>query len=117
VNGYLCQCLAGYSGPNCEVNVDECASGPCLNAGLCIDGVNNYTCRCDNRYRMSLTFAATVLRIRIRDPGRVKIKIRIPDHISDSLETIFVLKYLNSLIRIRDLGIFLILVNIPDPQQ
>ncbi len=50
VNGYLCQCLAGYSGLNCEVNVDECASGPCLNAGLCVDGVNNYTCRCDNRY-------------------------------------------------------------------
>jgi hypothetical protein len=27
-----------------------------------------------------------------------------PDHISDSLETIFGLKYLNSLMRIRDLG-------------
>ncbi len=53
--------------------------------------------------------------------------MNIPDHISESLETIFGLKYLNSLIRIRDPEIFLSLdpgwkkfgsgINIPDPQH
>ncbi len=42
------------------------------------------------------------------DPGRVKTGsgsgMNNPDHISESLETIFRLKYLNSLMRIRDLG-------------
>jgi hypothetical protein len=45
----------------------------------------------------------------MRDPGWVKIRIRIRDehpesyHVSESLEIIFLgLKYLNSLIRIRD---------------
>jgi EGF-like domain len=42
--------VPGYSGPTCEVNVDECAGSPCLNGGTCVDGVNNYTCQCDTRY-------------------------------------------------------------------
>ena len=37
---------AGYSGPTCAINVDECASDPCINGATCIDGVNDYTCRC-----------------------------------------------------------------------
>lgn len=34
------------SGVNCEKNIDECASGPCLNQGICTDGINSYTCHC-----------------------------------------------------------------------
>jgi hypothetical protein len=42
-----------------------------------------------------------------------------PDHISESLETIFGLKYLNSLMRIRDPGWkkFGSGINLPDPQH
>lgn len=36
----------GYQGRNCEENVDDCASHLCQNGGTCIDGVNNYRCRC-----------------------------------------------------------------------
>ena len=25
----------GYEGPNCEIDIDECAMQPCLNAGEC----------------------------------------------------------------------------------
>jgi hypothetical protein len=41
-----------------------------------------------------------------------------PDHIAESLETIFCVKYLNSLMLIRDLGWkkFGFGINIPDPQ-
>ena len=28
------------------LDIDECASGPCQNGGLCIDGINQYVCRC-----------------------------------------------------------------------
>ena len=33
---------------NCDVavDVDECASGPCQNGGVCTDDVNRYDCAC-----------------------------------------------------------------------
>ena len=31
VAGYFCECQAGYNGTNCETEVDECASHPCVN--------------------------------------------------------------------------------------
>ena len=46
VNQYTCQCAPGFSGTNCDVNVDECVGSPCLNGGTCMDGVNQYTCQC-----------------------------------------------------------------------
>ena len=30
--------------------VDECVSIPCMNGATCVDGINTYTCRCDNGY-------------------------------------------------------------------
>lgn len=35
-----------FAGVNCEVNIDECESNPCLNGAECLDGINNYTCSC-----------------------------------------------------------------------
>ena len=32
--GYFCSCLPAYNGTNCEIEVDECASDPCVN-GAC----------------------------------------------------------------------------------
>ena len=34
------------SGTNCEINVDDCASSPCENDGVCTDGVDSFTCDC-----------------------------------------------------------------------
>ena len=35
MNGFDCQCAAGYVGDQCETNVDDCASNPCPNAIRC----------------------------------------------------------------------------------
>ncbi|KFW87216.1 Sushi, nidogen and EGF-like domain-containing protein 1, partial [Phalacrocorax carbo] len=36
----------GYLGANCQTEVNECESSPCLNGGHCVDLVDNYTCVC-----------------------------------------------------------------------
>lgn len=32
---YTCSCRPGYTGANCELEVDECAPSPCRNGGSC----------------------------------------------------------------------------------
>ncbi|NXY67496.1 CUBN protein, partial [Glareola pratincola] len=46
ISGYFCLCNAGWTGPNCTENIDECISNPCQNGGTCTDGVNGYSCEC-----------------------------------------------------------------------
>ena len=36
-------------GPNCEIDIDECAGNPCLH-GECVDGIAQYECLCDAGY-------------------------------------------------------------------
>ena len=39
-------CPSGYSGPTCNENPNDCSVNPCLNGGTCVDGINNFKCRC-----------------------------------------------------------------------
>lgn len=43
-------CLFFLSGKHCQVDIDDCASSPCLNGGMCIDKVNGFVCNCSERW-------------------------------------------------------------------
>eukprot|EP01051_Picozoa_sp_SAG22_P006937 SAG22_NODE_471_length_10112_cov_14.774094_1_plen_3099_part_10 len=51
-DSYICECVTGWEGTDCEIDVNECAQGPCLNGADCIesaiDGTVPYgTYQCD----------------------------------------------------------------------
>ncbi|KAI3363575.1 hypothetical protein L3Q82_012165 [Scortum barcoo] len=45
-----CRCLAGFTGPRCETNVDDCLMKPCANGATCLDGVNRFSCLCPSGF-------------------------------------------------------------------
>ncbi|XP_068020992.1 neurocan core protein isoform X2 [Melanerpes formicivorus] len=47
-NGTVCSCACapGFTGENCEIDIDDCLSSPCQNGATCIDEVNSFTCLC-----------------------------------------------------------------------
>ncbi|XP_015258797.1 PREDICTED: sushi, von Willebrand factor type A, EGF and pentraxin domain-containing protein 1 isoform X1 [Cyprinodon variegatus] len=52
--GYVCTCMAGFTGAKCEVNINECDSAPCQNSGLCVDGTGDFQCQCKPGFLGSL---------------------------------------------------------------
>lgn len=43
---YRCYCPGGFTGDNCETDINECSSFPCFNYDECVDGRNGYSCIC-----------------------------------------------------------------------
>ncbi|XP_015198822.1 aggrecan core protein isoform X2 [Lepisosteus oculatus] len=41
-----CECPPGASGDECQLDIDECYSSPCVNGATCIDGIDSYKCLC-----------------------------------------------------------------------
>ena len=35
---------------NCQINIDDCVTGPCMNGGTCVDGLMSYSCQCPVGY-------------------------------------------------------------------
>lgn len=48
------QCDLGFTGADCEVNINECAGVNCSGNGVCVDGINSFTCDCDAGFRGTL---------------------------------------------------------------
>jgi hypothetical protein len=46
VDSYNCDCVPGYTGNNCSVNINECETACCLNGATCNDLTNEYFCSC-----------------------------------------------------------------------
>lgn len=46
VGRVYCACPPGYTGIQCEMQIDNCINLPCLHGGDCNNLVNNYTCNC-----------------------------------------------------------------------
>eukprot|EP00040_Diaphanoeca_grandis_P037294 m.242188 g.242188 ORF g.242188 m.242188 type:complete len:2074 (+) comp33791_c3_seq1:270-6491(+) len=50
-NSFQCECRLGWTGDNCDVDIDDCAAAGddvCNRVGTCIDGNATYTCDCDD---------------------------------------------------------------------
>ncbi|BFF92609.1 protein serrate [Drosophila madeirensis] len=48
---FTCGCAAGWTGPTCEINIDECAGGPCEHGGTCVDLIGGFRCECPPEWR------------------------------------------------------------------
>lgn len=46
VGGFSCICVNGWTGPECSVNIDDCAGAACFNGATCIDRVGAFYCKC-----------------------------------------------------------------------
>lgn len=49
-SGYVCLCVPGTTGVNCEVNINECESNPCR-WGNCVDKIGHYECECEEGFK------------------------------------------------------------------
>uniref|UniRef100_H3AQ83 FAT atypical cadherin 4 n=1 Tax=Latimeria chalumnae TaxID=7897 RepID=H3AQ83_LATCH len=43
---FVCQCMPGYAGSRCEIDIDECLPSPCHNSGTCHNLVGGFSCSC-----------------------------------------------------------------------
>ena len=50
VASHTCDCDLGFTGADCEINVDDCIGVNCSGNGKCLDGVNSFTCECSSGF-------------------------------------------------------------------
>ena len=49
LDAYTCSCQLGWNGTHCELDINECASDPCVN-GVCVDEIGDFNCECPPGY-------------------------------------------------------------------
>ncbi|XP_033120066.1 fibropellin-3-like isoform X2 [Anneissia japonica] len=43
---FTCECLFGFEGRTCEIDINECDPNPCNSWEICTEGIGKYTCAC-----------------------------------------------------------------------
>ncbi|XP_060631023.2 protein HEG homolog 1 isoform X2 [Anolis sagrei] len=49
---FQCQCLPGWQGEDCSIDVDECLSNPCPASAACVNTQGSFKCTCLLGYQM-----------------------------------------------------------------
>lgn len=48
---FVCECLSGFTGVNCQIDINECEVNPCLNNGVCEQTLPGlYKCQCTPKF-------------------------------------------------------------------
>ena len=77
MNSYSCTCHAGWSGTNCDINIDDCLSQPCNNGGTCIVSIP---------YIDSISFCVlSVNRMVLMDTSAAVLRTIVDLHVKDQL--------------------------------
>merc|ERR1719244_1587077 len=50
INQYSCICNAGFTGNDCETEINQCDGQTCSGHGTCVKGMNDYSCTCSDGY-------------------------------------------------------------------
>ena len=69
---YSCTCVSGFTGSNCETNIDDCVHHTCQAFEQCYDRINNYTCACpigEDCAFLQCCFTSTETTLTVRDDG------------------------------------------------
>ena len=45
-NWFRCICPRGFTGVNCKIKINECASSPCAEGATCEDMIGTFKCLC-----------------------------------------------------------------------
>ncbi|XP_078316701.1 uncharacterized protein LOC111119087 [Crassostrea virginica] len=48
---FFCCCPNGFTGSQCEIDINECDRNPCQSGGTCRNTPGSYICKCKTRYR------------------------------------------------------------------
>ncbi|XP_068740044.1 uncharacterized protein [Montipora capricornis] len=48
---YECECISGYHGKHCGIDIDECQNSSCQNGATCVNKLGSFECRCVRGYQ------------------------------------------------------------------